>query len=253
MYFFIERFIKDYRHFEVCLPTHKVVHFGVSHALSATRRQGLRPIIAEIKPYSPRHGDLLGTRDPRDILAAYERGGAAALSYITAPLFHGDLATLAALCEATTLPVLRKDFLGTERDMEETAAAGAAAVLVIARNTGDRTGAVIDMARDCGLEPVTEVHTHEDIASAQEAGARTVAINNRDITRFECDDGDLSVTERLRGAVKAATCISASGIATPEEARRATELCDGALVGTALMNAPDPGRLLAHMTGVLPC
>src|SRR3954454_14126419 len=69
-------------------------------------------LIAEYKRRSPAAGDLPRGADPvEEIVRAYERGGAAALSILTdGEHFGGALADLRAARATTDLPILRKDF-----------------------------------------------------------------------------------------------------------------------------------------------
>ena len=67
-----------------------------------------------------------------EIVQAYERGGAAAISVLTEEKhFGGSLEDLQAAVAATELPVLRKDFIVDPYQLYESAAAGADAILLI--------------------------------------------------------------------------------------------------------------------------
>ena len=87
--------------------------------VSSLSAEGLR-VIAECKRRSPSRGILRVDYDPAAIAREYERAGAAAVSVLTdGPFFDGDLAHLRAVREATTLPLLRKDFIVTEFQVVE--------------------------------------------------------------------------------------------------------------------------------------
>ncbi|MCD6373443.1 MAG: indole-3-glycerol phosphate synthase TrpC [Thermococcus sp.] len=223
--------------------------FGLSRAIRSSKKNA---IIAELKLYSPKYGDLLKGRDPFEILRAYERAGAVGISYITEPWhFRGSFEFLRKLCQETELPVLRKDFITEREDIERTAEAGASAVLLIARLLGEELAEFVDVAREHGLDTLVEVHSKGELSIALQTNTTMIGINNRDIRKLELDDGDVSLTERLAPLIpKRYVRVSESGISTMDDLRRALRLTDAALIGTALMKAEDPERLLREFVEV---
>jgi indole-3-glycerol phosphate synthase len=210
----------------------------LSKSLLKARKEGRNPIIAEVKVYSPKYGDLLMGRDPIKILKIYEECEVAGISYITAKEFKGDEKLLKELSENTELPVLRKDFIKRKEDIERTSELGASAVLLISKILKDRTSEFVDYALEHGVEPLVEVHTTEDIAIVNETRTPMIGINNRDIFQMEKDDGSVEVTERLYKYVRRdALKISESGISTLEHLTRALKCADAVLIGTAFMRA----------------
>ncbi|WP_290596449.1 indole-3-glycerol-phosphate synthase TrpC, partial [Archaeoglobus sp. JdFR-39] len=176
------------------------MYFGFVESLKGVSRESKNAIIAEIKPYSPIHGDLLKGRRVEDILNAYERAGAAAISYITAKEFKGDFETLRKITELTELPVLRKDFIRDILEVERSADAGVSALLLIARHLKDKTAEFVDSCFEHGIEPIVEVHRPEDLVYVK--NARVVLINNRDIDQMEKDGGNTSVTAGIAGKIE---------------------------------------------------
>ena len=135
--------------------------FGLSRAIRDCKKNA---IIAEIKVYSPKYGDLLRNRNPFDILKAYERAGAVGISYITEPKhFKGDFELFKKICKESSLPVLRKDFITSKEDIERTAEAEGSAILLIARILKDKTAEFVDYALEHGLDTLVEVHSIDDI------------------------------------------------------------------------------------------
>ncbi len=196
------------------------------------------PVIAEIKVYSPKHGDLLRGRDPFYILRAYERAGAAGISYITEKNhFRGDFKLFKNICEETELPVLRKDFIRTKEEIEKTAEAGASAILLIARDLKGETAEFADYALEHGLDPLIEVHSEEELQFALESHG-LIGINNRDIRQLEKDDGNVRITEKLAPLIPDSRIIvSESGIGSLDDLRLALKYADAVLIGTAFMKA----------------
>ncbi len=208
--------------------------FGFIDSLKKAKDRGRNPIIAEIKPFSPLHGDLLKGRDIEDILTAYQNARAAAISYITAKEFKGDIATLKKICRDAELPVLRKDFIRDVGEIERSAEIGVSAVLLIARHLKDETSEFADCCFEHGIEPLVEIHKPEDLEYA--GNARAILINNRDIDRMETDRGDVSVTARLASKIEGFK-VSGSGINSIADLLFVLEYVDAALIGTTFMMA----------------
>ncbi len=209
------------------------------------------PVICDIKLRSPGEGDLIRGRDPVALAKTLIQAGAPALSVVTEGRHYGgDLRLLEALAKLGT-PVLRKDFLSTPADLEETLRAGASAVLLIV-STMDETllRELYQGALELGLEPLVETHTPAEMALARNLAPRLVGINNRDIGRLETDAGDVSGTERLAAAApRGALLIAESALVTPEDVSRARAAGAGAaLVGTAILRAGDPARALRQLS-----
>lgn len=216
-----------------------MVDLSLSKAIKLRKEENLNPIIAEIKVHSPKYGDLLRGRDPIKILRAYERAGAAGISYITEPkYFKGNFELFRRICREADLPVLRKDFITSKDEIERTAEAEASAVLIITRILGDKTAEFVDYALEHGLETLVEVHTRDEVRIANETRTPMIGINNRDIARLEKDDGTVEVTEKLCEYVRNdAVRVSESGISSVEDLKRALRYADAALIGTAFMRA----------------
>jgi indole-3-glycerol phosphate synthase len=207
-------------------------------------------VIAEFKRRSPSAGTLREDARLQEIVSAYERGGASAISVLTEEANFGgsleDLRASRALCE---LPVLRKDFVIDEYQLIEARLAGADAVLlIVAALTTERLVALHDAARELGLEVLVEVHDRDELERALVLDAQLIGINNRDLHDFSVD---LGRTALLREAIPAGVAVvSESGIA---EARQLRDLegqgVDAVLVGESLMRARDPQRALADLLG----
>lgn len=213
--------------------------FGLSRAIKSAKKNA---IIAELKLYSPKYGDLLKGRDPMDILRAYERGGAVGISYITERrYFRGSFEFLKRICRFANLPVLRKDFIRSKSEVEKTAEAEAAAVLLIARHLKEKVGEFVDFAREHGLDTLVEIHSSEELKFLQGVNATMVGINNRDIEKLERDDGNVTLTERLAPLIPDTYLkVSESGIASIDDLKRALRHTSAALIGTYLMRSENP-------------
>jgi indole-3-glycerol phosphate synthase len=229
-------------------PLYRAPRRSLAQALRARRPA----VIAECKRRSPSRGVLRDPYDPVAIATAYERAGAAGLSVLTnEEFFGGGLEDLAAVREATSIPVLRKDFVVDSYQLEEARAAGADAVLLIAAVLSlPEMRSLASAARDLGLETLVEVHDERELADAVETGAEAIGINNRDLRRFTTD---LATTERLRPLLPAgALVVAESGLKDRRDLERLMAVGVGAfLIGEAFMTAADPGRALAALLGAV--
>ncbi len=202
-------------------------------------RPGLS-VIAEHKRRSPSAGLIREDLALEDVVRAYERGGAAALSILTeGPSFGGSLDDLRAARAAAGLPLLRKDFIVDPYQVRESFAAGADAILlIVAALPAGELAALHSEALSLGLSVLVEVHDAAELELALGLGARVIGINNRDLKTLEVDTA--RTFELLPRVAGRALVVSESGFSCPtqlEELARAG--VDGVLIGEALMRSPD--------------
>ncbi|RDZ65483.1 indole-3-glycerol phosphate synthase [Haloferax sp. Atlit-12N] len=201
-------------------------------AVAETEAAGRVPVIAEVKPTSPTtegvHED-----DPVELAREMVAGGATALSVLTEPEhFGGSAESLRRIRAAVDVPVLRKDFIMNEAQLD---VVESDLVLLIARFVGEDLPDLVEAARDRGFQPLVEVHTREELTAALAAGADIVGINNRDLGRLEVDLGTFE--ELAPEAPEDVLLVAESGVKSVEDARRMREAgADALLVGTAIMD-----------------
>jgi indole-3-glycerol phosphate synthase len=225
-------------------------------------------VIAELKLRSPAAGQLsLESEDWLGRVAAYARGGAAAVSVLTEPSrFDGSLDHLrraAAVLAPLGVPAMRKDFLVDPYQVLEARAAGAGGVLVILRMlTRPRIDQLLDVAAEHGMFVLLEAFDAADLAMARdlkaaraerragsaEDGGETIllGVNCRDLQTLKV------VQERFAALAPLLPdgwpAVAESGVATSVDARRMQQLGYRlALIGTALMASGDPSLLLRHI------
>lgn len=202
-------------------------------------------VIAEHKRRSPSAGEIRAGASVAEIVVAYELGGAVACSVLTEQRnFGGSLADLREARAATVLPLLRKDFVVDRFQLEEAAAAGADAVLLIVAAL--ESGALHELHRaagDLGLDVLVEVHDLAELRRALELEPEIVGVNNRDLRDFSVD---IERTLELRSEIpQGVLVVSESGFTQREQlARLGATGVDAVLVGEALMRAPDPAAAL---------
>ena len=215
---------------------------------AALERPGLS-LIAEHKRSSPSAGVIREDLALEDVVGAYERGGAAALSVLTeGPSFGGSLEDLRAARAASGLPILRKDFIVDPYQVHEALAGGADAILLIVAALDARELAELHaLAAELGLAVLVEVHDERELEVAASAGARLIGINNRDLTTLEVDTRR---TFELRDRVPDGVLVVAeSGFrsrAELDELERAG--VDAVLIGEALMRSTDVEAAVRALT-----
>jgi len=211
---------------------------------AALRRDDIA-CIAEFKRRSPSAGWIREGADPAEVAAAYQAGGAAALSVLTdGPFFGGALADLQGARGAVRLPALRKDFMVDAYQVAEARAAGADAILLIVAALSDaELAALLDEAERWRLDVLVEAHDAAEVDRAVALGARLVGVNHRDLRTFQMD---MSLTARLRDRIPADRLVVAeSGIRTAEDVQRMRNAgVNAILVGENLMRGQDPGAAL---------
>jgi indole-3-glycerol phosphate synthase len=212
---------------------------GVRSFPGALARPGLS-VIAEHKRRSPSAGAIREDLVLEDVVAAYERGGAAALSVLTeGPSFGGSLDDLRAARAAVRMPLLRKDFIVDPYQVQESFAAGADAILLIVAALSPRQLASLHTeALGLGLSALVEVHDERELDGALALAAPVIGINNRDLTTLEVDTRrTFELAPRVDGR---ALVVAESGFSAPAELDELAQAgIDAVLIGEALMRSPD--------------
>jgi indole-3-glycerol phosphate synthase len=198
-------------------------------------------VVAEYKRRSPSAGVIREGASVDEVVRAYERGGAAALSILTEQdHFDGSVRDLQEARAAADIPILRKDFTIDPYMVYEARAAGADAILLVVGALELRElGTLYGIARELEMDAIVEVHDEEELNAALDIDADVIGINNRNLEDFGVD---LAVTFDLLTDVPAGkTVVSESGIHTRADIEELEAVgVDAVLVGEALMRSPDP-------------
>jgi indole-3-glycerol phosphate synthase len=222
----------------------RALHFEKRDFAGALSAPGLS-VISEIKRASPSAG-FIREADPAEWGARYETEGASCISVLTEPeRFKGSLEDLDAARDATTLPVIRKDFTVDEAQVIEAGTRADAVLLIAALFDAAALARYVSLAVEVGLTPLVEVHDEEEAELALESGARVVGVNNRDLRDFTVD---LGTFERLAPRLAGATLVAESGVKVPDDAKRLRDAgADAVLVGEAAMRDP---TLVAKLSAI---
>jgi len=203
--------------------------------------------IAEFKRRSPSLGDIRPDAEPGLLAADYAWAGAAAVSVLVEERFGGDWDDLRAARASVELPLLAKGFFSTAEHLRAAREAGADAVLLLLRDLDDgRVAALMRGADELGLDTLVEAHDAAELERAIRLGAPVIGVNARDLSTFEIDrKTQLGLVARVPPDRIA---IAESGVQTRAQAA-AAELAgaDAILVGSALMQARDPGEKLREL------
>ncbi|NLY43384.1 MAG: indole-3-glycerol phosphate synthase TrpC [Clostridiaceae bacterium] len=214
------------------------------------KKEGIS-FICEVKKASPSKGIIAPFFPYQEIAVQYEEAGAHAVSVLTEPeYFKGRDIYLKEISKSVRIPVLRKDFIIDEYQIYESKLIGADAVLLICAllDTGTLKR-YIGICDELGLSALVEAHTKEEIASAIEAGARVIGVNNRNLRNFEVD---IQNCIKLRELVpKDIIYVAESGIQTREDISLLEKAgVDAVLIGEALMKSTDKKAMLSYLKGV---
>ena len=209
-------------------------------------------VIAEAKKASPSKGIICADFDPAKIAVSYEQGGAQAISVLTDEhFFQGSLDYIPLVRQTVKLPVIRKDFIIHELQIEQAGKYGADAILLIAAILDyDQIKDYLVMAKELKMDVLTEVHDEKELEKTLAAGCQLVGINNRNLKDFTVD---LQTTFRLQKEIPAdIPVVSESGIKNHDDMQRlADHGVAAALIGETLMRAADQSAALKELRGFL--
>lgn len=222
---------------------------GKGAFFSAFKNTGRVKLIAEIKRKSPSAGIICKNFDPLSIADEYVKGGASAISVLTDEKFFGGSPEIlrAVKSRFPSIPILYKDFVIDRCQIYEAYNAGADAILlIVAILTDEKLKEFIQLCNSCGLDPLVEIHTEEELERALKCGAYIIGVNNRDLRTFAVDiNVSLKLSDLIpEGVVK----ISESGIRNPRQVRLLEmKGYNGVLIGQAFMESENRCEFLKEM------
>ncbi|PLT34349.1 indole-3-glycerol phosphate synthase TrpC [Bacillus sp. V5-8f] len=206
---------------------------------SVIKQNPVIDIIAEIKRASPSKGNISLDVIPAQQARIYAENGAAGISVLTdSEFFKGSFSDLESVRSEVGVPLLCKDFIIDEVQIDRARKAGADVILlIVAALTAERQKELYQFAKGIGLEVITEVHDERELERAVNMGVEMIGINNRNLKTFEVD---LAVTERLAKQLgkSSSALISESGMKTKEDVMRVKAAgANAILVGETFMRS----------------
>lgn len=206
-------------------------------------------VISEMKRASPSQGDIATHIDPVEQALQYEQAGAACISVLTEQtFFKGSFNDLNAVAHAVNIPVLCKDFMIHEVQIDYAKAAGASVILlIVAALTDEQLQSLYTYATNKGLEVLVEVHDVEELQRALRISPKIIGVNNRNLKTFEVS---LTNTDEIAQHVPSSNIafISESGIWNRDDATSVAKAgAKGVLVGESLMRSGDVQAALKEL------
>jgi len=221
---------------------------GFVAAIERKLAQQQAAVIAEVKKASPSKGIIRANFEPTEIAKSYEKGGAACLSVLTdADFFQGHETYLKQARAATSLPVIRKDFIIDDYQIAEARAIGADCILlIVSALSRSQLHDLNKTALELGMDVLVEVHDRAELDLALELPNKLIGINNRNLHTFETS---LETTFSLLPHIDSSRIVvSESGIHNIDDVKimRGHDV-NTFLVGEAFMRDEEPGRRLMEM------
>ena len=161
--------------------------------------------------------------------------------------FQGGIEYLQQARAATSLPVIRKDFIIDPYQVAEAKAIGADCVLLIVSALAPaQLKELSSYARQMRLDVLVEVHDEAELDIALEAGFDLIGVNNRNLHTFETDLGvSYRLAQRLPEGV---LLVTESGIHDAQDVQAMlAKGIYGFLIGETFMRAPNPGLKLQEL------
>ena len=221
---------------------------GFARAVAEKAEKGEFAVIAEVKKASPSKGVIRADFDPSLIAKQYQAGGACCLSVLTdKEFFKGSTDFLKQARAATSLPILRKDFMLDPYQVLEARAMGADAILLIVAALEDGLmRELADAAAEQDLDILVEVHNAKELDRGLALSPKLLGINNRNLRNFETSLNN--TLDLLSGIPADTTVVTESGIHSRQDIELMREHNVHAfLVGEAFMRASDPGAKLKEL------
>jgi len=222
---------------------------AVRNFVAALSMEGTR-VIAELKAHTPTIASFPASHQLEDLAPVYERNGACAISVVVdEKRFGTSLRLVTKIRHRVSLPVLVKEFVIDPYQIFEARAAGADAILLIARLLdADKLATFVDLAHNLRMTALVEVHDEFDIDRASRSGARVIGINNRDLDRMVVS---LDTSRRLLPQMpEDCVRVCESGISTRADVEELALLGANAfLVGGAILSAQRPAEKLCELIG----
>jgi indole-3-glycerol phosphate synthase len=228
-------------------------HRPVRDPLASLRE---RPFIAEIKKASPSRGEINAGADITERAGEYQRGGAGAVSVLTdGRYFRGSFTDLGAVSRTCDLPILCKDFIVSEAQIDQAYCHGADFILLIAAALNARELRILSRrAVRYSLKVLYELHDAGEFEKIRGHDLELVGINARNLATFAIDRDRAQAT--MASVTGSFLKVAESGIETAADVRAFRDAgADAFLIGTALMTAARPSLKLAEFYTALesPC
>ncbi len=236
-------------------PSFKVIPKSRTSLYEVLRKSETLQVISEMKRASPSKGLIAEGANPVEQAKKYADAGAACISVLTEEkFFKGSFEDLVDIANTVDIPLLNKDFIIHEVQIDYAKVAGASVILLIVAALSDKKlKAFYEYANALGLDVLVEVHNEEELDRALALHPKIIGVNNRNLNTFEVD---LAQTEKLAKKITSygdIAFISESGIWNEDDAKRVANVgARGVLVGESLMRSGNVEEALSALQVSLP-
>jgi indole-3-glycerol phosphate synthase len=224
------------------------------HSLKEELSQPGITILGEVAGGDPGRGQVRETYKASTHAKSLAENGARALSVATDKfLYFGEDKHLSEVRAQVKVPLIRREFIFEEYQVEESKILGADAIyLMPALLTQDRLQTLLKFATGKGLDVVVEITSEAELDRAMEAGADIICAVGRNLDTWEASwDKALALVKKVP---KSCLKLIEGGIQRLEQIKQVEALgVHGLLIGDALLDDYYPGKRLAQiLAGVEP-
>jgi indole-3-glycerol phosphate synthase len=206
-----------------------------------------KPLIAEVKQASPTLGDIK-TVDPVRQAQIYADAGAGAISVLTdEKFFKGSIEYLYEVAHNVALPILCKDFIISEIQIENAFNAGADFILLMATILSEKELKYLsDYAYELGLNILFEVHTMEEFKKLENINVNILGVNSRDLKTLKINkEYGAKLLREIKGDFLK---VAESGIDSPKDIEKFKKAGANAfLIGSYLMKSDSPEKTIKDL------
>jgi indole-3-glycerol phosphate synthase len=206
-------------------------------------------IIAEISGGNPMHGKVRQSFRPSTHAKSLLENGAKALSVATDPfLYASNDKHLSEVRSVVACPLIRRDFIFEEYQVEESKILGADAIFLSAALLEvERIKALQKLAVAKNLDVVVEVASESDIETALEAEAQIICVVGRNLDTWELS-WEKAIKLIKKVPPKQCLRLVEAGISNLKQVKELETMgVHGVIIGDALLNEFYPGKRLAQL------
>ena len=218
------------------------------HSLKEELSQPGITILGEVAGGDPGRGQVRETYKASTHAKSLAENGARALAVATDKfLYFGDDKHLSEVRSHVKLPLIRREFIFEEYQVEESKILGADAIFLMpALLTEDRLQTLLKFATSKGLDVVVEVTSEPELQRAVEAGADIICAVGRNLDTWEASwEQAVALVKKIP---KKCLKMVEGGVQRLEQIKQMEALgVHGVLVGDALLDDYYPGKRLAQI------
>ena len=157
-------------------------------AIKKEIKSGNNALIAEFKRFSPSVNKFKEIKSLQNVINEYDKSKCCCISILTDKNFGGSLNDLLVAKKITKKPIIRKDFIISHKQIEESKYYGADAILLIAKIlTKKKLTELYNYSLDLGLDVLIEIENKNELKKISEIDAKLIGINNRNLREQKID------------------------------------------------------------------